>query len=380
MALSHDLCPMLKPGVKLESLPLTPSEGFVVSRVNGLAPIREIIVGTGMPAAAVEAALLKLEQLGAIEWQKVQSAAPRTRVGSTIPQASQKANTAVDFSVTLERLDLMFRSLPHQDLYQVLGVPRTASDDDVKSAYASLSREFHPDRFFNVKLGARKDTLDTVFAKISEAYETLHDRQKRAAYDRSILPPELRMDPPKPAEKGKYLATDPSRISALAETELRSGNYLNAIKNFKIAAAMAPGDRALAMRLAFVENLHSLMTNIDKLNKDPAGARALEDKVLVPMIAKIKKERDQFQVDEKTIPPLVTFLLNFDADTKLAKEFADKLFRRSPRPANAYLLGRVFEKEDNVNEALKLYQKAVDGDADHTAAKHAIKELKKRKR
>jgi curved DNA-binding protein CbpA len=381
MALSLDLCPILKSGVKLESLPLTPTEGFVMSRVNGLTPIREIISTTALPEKEVQAALIKLEQLGAIEWQKIQTAAPRSKSSSTLPQATAKQAPA-DISLTLERLDLMFRSLRHQDLYQVLGVPRTASDEEIKTAYAGLSREFHPDRFFNMNLGTRKDVLDTVFARISEAYETLRNKSKRAVYDNSILPPELRQEKPRGAldSKPKYQASDPSRIVALAEADLRSGNYANAIKNFKIAAAMDPANRDFAKRLNFVETMQSTLSSVEKLNKDPSGAMALEDKVVVPLLNKLKKEQDLFPVDEKVFTPLIRFALNFDYDAHLALDFADKLYRRSQRAPHAILLGRAHEKDQNFQEALKFYQKALDLDPKAKEATGLIDELKKRKR
>jgi curved DNA-binding protein len=63
-----------------------------------------------------------------------------------------------------------------QDYYQTLGVTAGASDDAIKSAYRKLARKYHPDR--NKDPGA-----EDKFKAISEAYEVLHDKQKRASYD-----------------------------------------------------------------------------------------------------------------------------------------------------------------------------------------------------
>ncbi len=65
-----------------------------------------------------------------------------------------------------------------QDFYDLLGVPRTASSDDLKKAYRKLAMQHHPDRNPNDKAAEAK------FKAISEAYEVLKDDQKRAAYDR----------------------------------------------------------------------------------------------------------------------------------------------------------------------------------------------------
>lgn len=63
------------------------------------------------------------------------------------------------------------------DYYELLGVSRTASGDEIKSAYRKLAVKYHPDR--NKEEGASER-----FAKINEAYAVLSDEEKRAHYDR----------------------------------------------------------------------------------------------------------------------------------------------------------------------------------------------------
>ena len=64
-----------------------------------------------------------------------------------------------------------------QDYYDLLGVGRNASDEDIKKAFRRLAMEYHPDR--NKREGATEK-----FKEINEAYQALSDPQKRAAYDR----------------------------------------------------------------------------------------------------------------------------------------------------------------------------------------------------
>jgi molecular chaperone DnaJ len=64
------------------------------------------------------------------------------------------------------------------DFYTVLGVERSASDDDIKKAYRKLAMTNHPDRN-----GGSKEAEER-FKAITEAYDVLRDPQKRAAYDR----------------------------------------------------------------------------------------------------------------------------------------------------------------------------------------------------
>ncbi len=66
-----------------------------------------------------------------------------------------------------------------RDYYDVLGVPKNASDEDIKKAYRKLAMKHHPDR----NQGADSKRAEERFKEAKEAYEMLSDAQKRAAYD-----------------------------------------------------------------------------------------------------------------------------------------------------------------------------------------------------
>jgi molecular chaperone DnaJ len=66
-----------------------------------------------------------------------------------------------------------------KDFYEILGVPRNASDDDIKKAYRKLAMKYHPDR----NQGEAAKAAEEKFKEAKEAYEVLSDAAKRGAYD-----------------------------------------------------------------------------------------------------------------------------------------------------------------------------------------------------
>jgi DnaJ-class molecular chaperone len=67
------------------------------------------------------------------------------------------------------------------DLYQQLGIKRGASEAEIKKAYRSLAKQLHPDRNKDNPKAAER------FAKVTQAYDLLSDKDKRARYDRGEI-------------------------------------------------------------------------------------------------------------------------------------------------------------------------------------------------
>ncbi len=67
--------------------------------------------------------------------------------------------------------------MSNRDYYEILGVPRNASGDEIKAAFRKLARQYHPDV-------NKEDGAEEQFKELNEAYGVLSDSEKRARYDR----------------------------------------------------------------------------------------------------------------------------------------------------------------------------------------------------
>jgi curved DNA-binding protein len=68
-------------------------------------------------------------------------------------------------------------SVQYKDYYEILGVPRTASDEEIKKSFRKLARQYHPD------VARDKKKAEEKFKEINEAYEVLGDTTKRKKFD-----------------------------------------------------------------------------------------------------------------------------------------------------------------------------------------------------
>jgi curved DNA-binding protein CbpA len=211
--------PMPVPGRSdLRGAPLSPTDGFVFSLVDGRLDEHEIATSTGLPRELVSQSLAKLEALGFIEFEASNGAARQrdaTPEPSPDPPPAQRAEAAAargraapstptllaqlapltpeddallaedaDLDDDLKRLVLQtHRALDRIDHYGLLNVGRDADRKAVKRAYYDLAAKFHPDRYFRKKLGSFKSRMEAVFGRLTLAHDTLTDRERRAEYD-----------------------------------------------------------------------------------------------------------------------------------------------------------------------------------------------------
>jgi curved DNA-binding protein CbpA len=145
-----------------------------------------------------------------------------------------------------ERINAWVKALDRIDYYQVLQVDPHASMGQIREAYHKQSRLFHPDRYFHLDQGELKDGIYKISKRVTEAYVTLRDAQKRSHYDRQLVEnkrtklryteqSELQQKKAKVEQTGK---TEKGRqLFRQGMAEMKRADFVAAERTFKMAMA-----------------------------------------------------------------------------------------------------------------------------------------------
>lgn len=155
---------------------LTPEEKKVLGVIQGGVPAEKVLAGLGLAPELFWKNLYLLFCLDLVDFEP-EAASPRAESPARGPAP------AVEKTAEIADVMAMRESLETKTYYQILDVPKTANEEEIKKAYFNLARKFHPDRFDRKVQAAHRDLIDEVFDAITNAYRTLINRDKRKAYD-----------------------------------------------------------------------------------------------------------------------------------------------------------------------------------------------------
>jgi len=197
-------------GIDLRGLPIGPAQAFVLSRVDGVCTELEIADEAGLEPTVVAATLEELVRLGAIRFEQPSTAEVQRarriqpqlsgapRIGPIIEASAEQQprhpaaafydardlNEEVEIELERRRLILdVFHRLDTMTHYEVLRIEASADKRAIKNAYFEIVNVFHPDRYFGKKLGSFKPKLERIFARLTEAHDTLTRSGPRSEYD-----------------------------------------------------------------------------------------------------------------------------------------------------------------------------------------------------
>jgi DnaJ-domain-containing protein 1 len=227
------IAPAAHPVLGAQKLTLTPTDGFVLSRVDGTLTAREVFLLIPLPTEDTERSLFALLCTGAVEYRAPAARAGGPRTGArqepglgaspatssfppVAPPAAMppsappvpvvapptpappaavapdpaRAEAARRLAVEARRREIedLHGGLRTKDHFEILGIPRASTADEVKDAYFRLARPYHPDASLDPSLEDLREKRSAVFIRLSEAYETLRNPTSRARYENAFPP------------------------------------------------------------------------------------------------------------------------------------------------------------------------------------------------
>ena len=240
------------PMSRYQYLPLTPQEAYLLSRIDGLLDIDSLLAIAGSSRGSAAKTVYALLSCGLVEWNTDPTprressgnvAALNVEVSSDTPKPSPGHRDLVHN--TWRRIDW----LSH---YDVLGLGRDASPEDVRRAYLDRSRLFHPDLRHRPDLAGMDRELTAVFERMKEAHDTLVDSESRGIYDRELdhapgmFATEAAVDP---AARRQLAAKNFDRAMEL----INAKDFFPAVELLREAVHFAPERPEYLFRLGEVE-------------------------------------------------------------------------------------------------------------------------------
>jgi curved DNA-binding protein CbpA len=196
--------------ISLDSGRLIPVESYILSRIESPTVVSDVGALSGIGDQDAHRAVCALVAAGFLKL-----------LGDDKPEAEDSVAEGDDSTDKLrEEVARKMHFYSSADFYEVLGVTRHATGSEIKAAYYQLAKKFHPDRHRQNDHGDLRHKLETLFALITQAYETLSEQAQRAAYDDRLKKPAaaFHTTPLRPAQ---IVNTDPKPIETATHSEER---------------------------------------------------------------------------------------------------------------------------------------------------------------
>lgn len=239
------------PLLRFQNLTLSPADVCVLSYIDGTLSAREIVQAAPLDAEEACRSLLGLLCTGVVEHVALSpraraAAAKAARAAAPPPAAEPPQPPAGGPEGEARRREVLdaFEGLRARTHYELLGVPHTAGEEEIKQAYFRLAKRFHPDAHHDAGLSDLRARLEAVFIALGHAYETLREPHSRARYDATLprratpaAPSSAPAPPPDPGWEKKVAADNVRK----AEKHLAEAQYWDSIQLFESALEHVEG-------------------------------------------------------------------------------------------------------------------------------------------
>ena len=147
----------------------------------------------------------------------------------------------------------VYPALDRYTYYQLLRVDPKADTHTIRTSYYKIATQLHPDRYQNLVDPATRDRLESIYARINEAYRVLIHGEKRAAYDANLARGKLRETGERQLRKSPEDAlTHPEakKFFRLGMVSYANHDWKGAVMNFNFAKSFEPNAPIIAEKLA----------------------------------------------------------------------------------------------------------------------------------
>jgi curved DNA-binding protein CbpA len=181
-----------------DDLKLLPAEAFLLSRIDSSISVDDLIALSGLPDTQARQAIYGLFLAGLLKrefWQPAfRTAPPQTAAPAGSERMKPKpVKKVLPPPVPEPKIDprreldnFLARLADAANHYEVLDVSVNADVTEIKRSYHTIAKNFHPDRFHDLAGTSTHTQLQSSFARITQAYETLINPEARAAHDGNL--------------------------------------------------------------------------------------------------------------------------------------------------------------------------------------------------
>ena len=331
---------------------LTPTDFYILSRVDGKLTAAEVIQLVPQATEQTERSLLGLLLTGVVEFVEVTAppvgaapiavrpmpeALPSARV--PLPEVDDAARAKAE--PRRREVQEAYEGLAWKNHFEVLDILEGASEEDIKQGYFRQAKRFHPDQYRDPAFADLADRVEAVFMRIASAHDVLRDPASRESY----------------------------------ETTLRRRRGTNNLPPRPVAAASAPEQEAAGENevIDTAENSWMAEEAIHRAERLILGEKVWDAiQLLQAIIPRIfsRKQRDRARV------LLARAYIKNPNWLRRGEELLQTIIQEDPQFADAhFVLGLLYKESGMSSRALTLFKKALELKPEHKQAQVELKEL-----
>lgn len=403
------------------SLHLSPTEGYLLSRIDGHTTWDDLRRMGALPADAVDACVTEWLKESIIEF----GAEAATDEGTAASATEETAKEASSESTDREKLDATrvipsgaIEDLPGVDesldlsveqqeeflefakglgrpYHEILGTPVDADTREIKKAYFQLSKRFHPDRYFRRNTGPFGDLIEVCFKRLLEAYELLSDPVTRVEVQKTqtAAPAATKGSGKKPLSAVAARRRLRERVGQLSGhkrhvqdhkrkaksffesgmTSFREERWLEAAGSVRLAIAFDPENQAYRESFAGVQR-KAHEERSAALMKQANGA--FEMRHLAEAYELFDEAIHYRPFDAELAHRTAQLAWTVGEDLKRAKELAQQAVDLEPESAEYHgTLGQIFVEAEMIANAKREFEAVLRIDPKDKEAKAALRRL-----